>query len=82
MTDFESDLTAMADVILPLSNGLESWGDVASTTGVTSVMKPVVSNLYDTMTEGDILMKLMGQAGDYATWLQEQWKRRSWCQRY
>ncbi len=74
MTDFDSELTEMADVILPLSNGMESWGDVAASTAVTSVMKPVVSKLYDTLSEGDILMKLMGQAEDYGTWLQSQWK--------
>ncbi len=46
------------DLILPLSNGLESWGDAVPRSGVRSALRPVIAQLHDTRTEGDILLDL------------------------
>jgi len=71
-----------ADLILPLSHSLESWGDVEPRRGVVSLVKPVLAPLYETLSEGDILLRLMGAvsgevpATGYRDYLFAEWTRR------
>jgi Fe-S-cluster-containing dehydrogenase component len=71
-----------ADLILPLSHSLESWGDVEPRRGVVSLQKPVLKPLHDTLSEGDILLKLVGEvsgeesATGYRDYLFGEWARR------
>jgi anaerobic selenocysteine-containing dehydrogenase len=57
----------MADIILPTSTYLESWGDDVPDPGVgfpvVSISQPVVATLYDTLTPGDIVLSLARQVG-------------------
>jgi molybdopterin-containing oxidoreductase family iron-sulfur binding subunit len=73
---------AMCDVILPLSNTLESWGDAETRHGLLTVIQPVVEPIYDTRTEGDILIHLVNMwqggeaAGVYQEYLFGRWTKR------
>ncbi|MGA7105723.1 MAG: 4Fe-4S dicluster domain-containing protein, partial [Candidatus Deferrimicrobiaceae bacterium] len=58
--DLPDETMQEADLVLPLSHSLESWGDVEPRRGVVSLVKPVLAPLYDTLSEGDILLRLMG----------------------
>jgi molybdopterin-containing oxidoreductase family iron-sulfur binding subunit len=71
-----------ADLILPLSDALESWGDVEPRRGVLSLQKPVLKPLHDTLSEGDMLLRLIqgdpgkGTAAGYRDYLFGEWARR------
>lgn len=54
-----NDTVNECDVVLPLSHSLESWGDVETRRGIVNVVQPVIEPLYDTHSEGDILLELM-----------------------
>ncbi len=60
MGDLPDETMREADLILPLSHSLESWGDREPRRGVVSLVKPVLAPLRDTLSEGDILLRLMG----------------------
>ncbi len=59
LTSFLNATAAECDLVLPLSHSLESWGDAEPLAGLHSIIQPAVEPLYDTMTEGDILLRLM-----------------------
>ena len=64
---FRDETTEMADLILPTSTYLESWGDDVPDPGVgfpvASISQPVVATLYDTLPAGDIMLSLARQVG-------------------
>jgi molybdopterin-containing oxidoreductase family iron-sulfur binding subunit len=60
LTEFMNDTMALCDVILPLSDTLESWGDVTPKRGLVNVVQPAVEPLHNTRTTGDILLQLVG----------------------
>jgi molybdopterin-containing oxidoreductase family iron-sulfur binding subunit len=80
--EFMTESMAKCDVILPLSNTLESWGDAEARHGLITVIQPVVEPIHDTRTEGDILIHLAemwqgGQpVGTYQEYVFGQWNRR------
>ncbi len=49
------------DVVLPVSQSLESWGDVEPRAGVVNVIQPAFEPLFDTLGAGDILMRIMSE---------------------
>ena len=67
MSSFHDETTNMADIILPTSSYLESWGDDIPDPGVgfpvASISQPVVATLYDTLSVGDIVLALARQIG-------------------
>lgn len=67
MSSFQDETTEMADLILPTSTYLESWGDDVPDPGVgfpvASISQPVVAKLYDTLPVGDIMLSLARQIG-------------------
>ena len=67
LSSFLDETTDMADIILPTSTYLESWGDDVPDPGVgfpvVSISQPVVATLYDTLTAGDIMLSLARQVG-------------------
>ncbi len=67
LSSFHDETTDMADIILPTSSYLESWGDDIPDPGVgfpvASISQPVVSTLYDTLSAGDIILSLARQIG-------------------
>ena len=80
--EFMTDSMAMCDVILPLSNTLESWGDAETRHGLITVIQPVAEPIHDTRTEGDILIQLaktwqgVGAVGTYQEYLFGRWTQR------
>ncbi|MGB3097529.1 MAG: molybdopterin-dependent oxidoreductase [Candidatus Deferrimicrobiaceae bacterium] len=80
--DLPDETMQEADLILPLSDALESWGDVEPRRGVLSLQKPVLKPLHDTLSEGDMLLRIMGEdsgketATGYRDYLFGEWARR------
>jgi molybdopterin-containing oxidoreductase family iron-sulfur binding subunit len=68
------------DLVLPLSHGLESWGDTEPRRGMRTVLQPVVKRLHDSRSDGDILLQLIEQgtgtavARNYEEFLHNQWR--------
>jgi molybdopterin-containing oxidoreductase family iron-sulfur binding subunit len=73
ITDFYQPYMEKADIILPLSHALESWGDAESLSGVLSVIQPTSEPVFNTRSEGDILLSLMGNTVDYQEYLFKEW---------
>ncbi len=82
MGDFLDETLREADLILPLSHSLESWGDVEPRRGVVSLLQPVLPPLHDTLSDGDALLRLLGNvsgrgpAGSYRDLLVAAWEKR------
>ncbi|SVA72949.1 uncharacterized protein METZ01_LOCUS125803, partial [marine metagenome] len=85
LSGFMDETTAMADLILPTDNYLESWGDDVPEPGVgfsvASISQPVVNRLYDTRPLGDILIDTARMMGAEVNWdsteayIQDVWSR-------
>ena len=82
MGDFLDETLREADLVLPLSHSLESWGDVEPRRGVVSLLRPMLSPLHDTLSEGDALLGLLRNASGggppevYKDHLFESWGKR------
>src|SRR3970282_2027351 len=80
MGEFLDETVREADVVLPLSHSLESWGDVEPRRGVVSPLHPVLPPLHDTLSDGDALLGLLGKgsgsAGGYKNLLVAAWEKR------
>ena len=67
MTSFMDETSMFADIILPLSVTLESWQATSTRTlkgvPVVSASRPVVKPLYDTLSAGDVFIKLAKAIG-------------------
>jgi molybdopterin-containing oxidoreductase family iron-sulfur binding subunit len=59
LSSFLNPTAAECDVVLPLSDTLESWGDMEPRSGLRSIVQPAIKPIHDTKTEGDILLGLM-----------------------
>lgn len=68
------NVTEICDLVLPLSNPLESWGDAETWEGIKSVVQPVIEPLHDTKSEGDILSTLLGRHKSYRDYLADHWE--------
>jgi molybdopterin-containing oxidoreductase family iron-sulfur binding subunit len=77
-----TDTMQACDLVLPLSNALESWGDVTARRGMIAVIQPVVEPPFDTKTEGDILLAMSqlwngeNPVGTYQEYLFGRWTSR------
>ncbi len=82
ITEFLNRTMKDCDVVLPLSDNLESWGDAEARKGIRSVIQPVTEPLFDTLSEGEILLRLSGMARNekkaitYQEYLLRKWKQR------
>ena len=68
------------DVVLPLSHSLESWGDAEPAEGVVNAIQPAIAPLFDTLSDGDILLRLLAEwAGTppaaYQQYVLDRWTR-------
>lgn len=73
----------IAQLILPMSTGLESWGDVEPQAGVYGLAQPAMKPVFDTLSHGDILIKVARKLGkngvaaghdDFLGALKERWQ--------
>ncbi len=53
----------LADIILPLNTGIESWGDSRERSGIYGLRQPAMTPLFDTRDLGDILLQIASAAG-------------------
>jgi len=74
ITDMPGPATEMCDLTLPLSHSLESWGDAEPRRGVKCLVQPVIAPLYDSKSEGDILLTLLGREQTYRDYLAGHWQ--------
>ena len=77
------DTAHHAHVLLPDHHFLESWGDYVPRTGVTSLIQPVMTPVFNTKQTGDVLLsiaqrarvKLPNAAATYYDYLKARWQR-------
>lgn len=82
-SEFLDETTTEADIILPMHDPLESWGDYSPRRGVYSLMQPVMRPIFPTRSLGDSLLslakkidsKMAGQLPwtNFYDYLQENW---------
>ncbi len=81
ISDMITETMKECDIILPLSHYLESWGDAEPRRGLRALMQPVLDPLYDTASEGDILLRLIQMQTSqpntqtYQEYLLQRWKQ-------
>jgi molybdopterin-containing oxidoreductase family iron-sulfur binding subunit len=69
------------DVVLPLSHALESWGDAEPSMGVVNTIQPTMAPLFDTRSDGDVLLAIMIEMGlaaagtTYQQYVYDRWTR-------
>ncbi len=68
------------DIILPLSHFLESWGDAEPRKGLRTIIQPTREQLFNTKSEGDILLDLLQTAGkprpkNFRAFIESEWAR-------
>jgi molybdopterin-containing oxidoreductase family iron-sulfur binding subunit len=69
------------DLVLPLSHALESWGDAEPVAGVLNPIQPALPPLFDTRSDGDVLLALMIELGlaapgtTYQQYVLDRWGR-------
>jgi len=68
------EVTEICDLVLPLSNPLEAWGDAEPYIGVKSIIQPAVTPQGESKSEGDILLAMMGNTKTYRDYLADQWQ--------
>jgi anaerobic selenocysteine-containing dehydrogenase len=72
-----------AHLLLPDHHFLESWGDYVPRTGLTTLVQPVMTPVFDTKQTGDVLLSvarrasaaLPSQASTYYDYLRGRWQR-------
>ncbi len=74
--DLPDETTRELDLILPVSHTYESWGDTEPRRGIRTLIRPAVQPLYDTRSEGGILLELAGKGESYRDWLFSRWSGR------
>jgi molybdopterin-containing oxidoreductase family iron-sulfur binding subunit len=81
VSDLLTPTMQRCDVVLPLSHALESWGDAEPSIGVVNAIQPAMPPLFDTRSDGDVilgLMMAMGLAAEGTTYQQyvaDRWTR-------
>jgi molybdopterin-containing oxidoreductase family iron-sulfur binding subunit len=53
----------LADWVLPIDSPLESWGDCEPYAGLTGMVQPAMSRIYDSRAAGDVFLALAEEAG-------------------
>lgn len=60
LTVSENETSELCDWVVPMSHYLESWGDATSLAGVSSIVQPLISPMYDSFTSIEVLTYLLG----------------------
>lgn len=81
ISDFHNSTADKCDIILPLSHALESWGDEETQKGLLTIIQPTIEPIFDSRSEGDILLGLLNRYKNsasqitYQEWLFSNWKK-------
>lgn len=54
-----NETSALCSLHIPRSHFLEAWGDIRATDGVTGVQQPLIAPLYDTVSEIELIARLL-----------------------
>src|SRR5262249_3036674 len=75
---YEDEIAAVATTFIPAAHTLESWGDARSVDGTASIIQPLISPLWSSVTEAEVLAAFLNE-GDKGTYqlLREYWQRRA-----
>ncbi len=80
------ETTDLANIVLPASSSLESWGDSEPLPGVFNLNQPAMTPLYQTQSLGDTLVSLLAakpiskpleNITSFADYMKAQWKKRT-----
>jgi molybdopterin-containing oxidoreductase family iron-sulfur binding subunit len=80
--DIMNATLSLCDVVLPLSHAYESWGDVEPVAGVVNVIQPALKPLFDTLSDGDVLLRILAEAGAAAETSYQQYVMDRWARDY
>ncbi len=72
-TEREDETSAYVNYLGAAPHYLESWGDVEFKKGHYSLMQPTIKPLFDTRQFQDSLLKWMGSAESYYTYIKSTW---------
>lgn len=75
MTDVPTDQDFEADLLLPLHHSLEDWGERTPRKGLKTLIQPAIKPLYETLSEGDVYLKLLDQPTTFQQYLFRQWSK-------
>jgi Fe-S-cluster-containing dehydrogenase component len=74
------ETAALADIILPISSALESWGDSEPCEGINNLTQPAMAPIFNTRSLGDIFIgidksakKSLGEYADFLAYLKNSW---------
>ncbi|MEP6626377.1 MAG: 4Fe-4S dicluster domain-containing protein, partial [Ginsengibacter sp.] len=67
------ETTELCKYIVPSHHWLESWGDAELQKGTVSVIQPIIHPLFKTRQFESSLLKINGNADDYATYFKNYW---------
>ena len=70
----DQGLQSLCQLLLPLSLAWESFGDYETVQGVWNLTRPVVPPRFDTLSLGDVLLRLIGAEQNYEEYLQSRWE--------
>ncbi len=87
LAQMPDETTRSADLILPVDNPLESWGEYSPWTGIRGFMQPTMKRLYNSRAAGDIFLSMADIGGrplsrqensesalNFASWLRSDWQ--------
>ncbi|MCM8529288.1 MAG: TAT-variant-translocated molybdopterin oxidoreductase [Lentisphaeraceae bacterium] len=63
---FPNETTDVSTVVVPKSHYLESWGDTRAYDGTISFVQPLIAPLFSSLTETELLSKLLGKKASKA----------------
>ena len=64
LTSHENETSALTKTLIPKSHYLESWGDLESLDGTLSPVQPLISPIYESLSEIELLAVLNGESPD------------------
>lgn len=79
-SEFMNKTMSECELVLPLSDPLESWGDAEPHAGLRCIIQPTTEPLFGTFSSGDLFLKIMETlknkpAGSYQEFLLRRWRR-------
>ena len=68
---FNNDTAHASEWVLPKSHAFESWGDLITQTGTQSVTQPTLEPMYDSYSDIDLLLTLLGRKTSSADYVKK-----------
>ncbi len=83
-SSFPDETTELADLVLPDSTFLESWGDYAPRESVLGLTQPTMKPVFNTKSTGDVILSVSGRVEEikdrfkrktYYDYLRDSWRK-------